>query len=118
MTLLAAFQALLARYSGQRDISVGAPIANREPVETEGLVGLFLNTLVLRTDLRGNPRFRELLARVREVTLSAYAHQQVPIEALVQEFQLERSLSYNPLFQVMLILQNAPFVPFGCPACR
>ncbi|MBA2288158.1 MAG: amino acid adenylation domain-containing protein [Ktedonobacteraceae bacterium] len=106
MTLLAAFQTLLARYSGLEDIVVGSPITNRTSVETEGLIGLFLNTLVLRTNLSGNPTFQELLRRVREVALEAYTHQDLPFERLVDELSPERDLSRNPLFQVMFVLQN------------
>jgi len=108
MTLLAAFKTLLHRYTGQDDIVVGSPIANRNRAEIEGLIGFFVNNLVLRTDLSGNPTFRELLGQVREVTLEAYAHQDLPFEKLVEELQPERNLSYAPLFQVVFSLQNAP----------
>jgi amino acid adenylation domain-containing protein len=108
MTLLAGFKTLLYRYTNQTDVLVGSPIANRNREEIEPLIGFFANTQVLRTDLAGNPRFRELLQRVREVTVGAYAHQDVPFEKLMEELHPERALSYTPFFQVMFILQNAP----------
>ncbi|BBC27134.1 condensation domain-containing protein [Pseudanabaena sp. ABRG5-3] len=107
MMLLAALQTLLFRYTGQNDIVVGSPIANRHQPEIENLIGCFINTLVLRTDLSGNPSFRNLLKRVRETVLGALAHQRLPFEKLIVEFELGQSLTYAPLFQVMLILQNA-----------
>ncbi|RCJ26208.1 non-ribosomal peptide synthetase [Nostoc minutum NIES-26] len=106
MTLLAAFQILLWRYGGQDDICIGTPIANRNRAEIEGLIGFFINTLVLRTRLDGNPSFRQLLSRVREVALGAYAHQDLPFEMLVEALQPERNLSHNPIFQVWFNLQN------------
>ncbi|HEU5380547.1 MAG TPA: amino acid adenylation domain-containing protein [Ktedonobacteraceae bacterium] len=106
MTLLAAFQCLLARYTSQEDIVVGTPIANRTTSETEELIGCFVNTLVLRTDLSGDPSFRDLLGRVKEMCLDAYGHQDLPFERLVEEVQPERDRSRNPLFQVMFVLQN------------
>lgn len=108
MTLLAAFQTLLFRYANQEDIVVGTPIANRTRMETEGLIGFFANTLVMRTDLSGNPSFRELLGKVREMALDAYAHQDLPFEKLVEELQPERSLSHMPVFQALFALQNTP----------
>ncbi|AUT01014.1 non-ribosomal peptide synthetase [Nostoc sp. CENA543] len=108
MTLLAAFDTLLYRYTGQSDILVGSPIANRDRAEVEGLIGFFVNTLVMRSNLAGNPSFSELLTRVRDMALGAYAHQHLPFEMLVEALQPERDLSHTPLFQVMFNLQNAP----------
>ncbi|MEO8062857.1 MAG: amino acid adenylation domain-containing protein, partial [Pseudomonadota bacterium] len=109
MTLLSAFAVLLGRYSGQQDVAIGTPIANRSRRDTEGLIGLFVNTLVMRHDLSGDPRFVDLLKGTRETALEAYAHQDVPFEQLVEALNPHRSLSHSPLFQVMFILQNAPF---------
>ncbi|MEH1870992.1 MAG: amino acid adenylation domain-containing protein [Nostoc sp.] len=106
--LLAAFKVLLYRYTQQEDIAIGSPIANRNRSEIEGLIGFFVNSLVLRTDLSGNPTFRELLSRVKEVALGAYAHQDLPFEKLIEELHPERNLNQNPLFQVVFALQNAP----------
>jgi alpha-ketoglutarate-dependent taurine dioxygenase len=108
MTLLAAFQALLSRYTGREDIVVGTDVAGRTRGETEDLIGLFVNQLVMRTDLSGNPRFIEAIGRVRDVALGAYVHQDLPFERLVEALQPERRAGRNPLFQVMFILQNIP----------
>ncbi|MEP0858568.1 amino acid adenylation domain-containing protein [Trichocoleus sp. DQ-U1] len=108
MTLLAAFQTLLHRYTSQDDFIVGTDVANRTQVETESLIGFFVNILVLRTDMRGNPSFRELLKRVRDITLKAYVHQDLPFEKLVEELRPERNLSRTPLFQVLFVMQNTP----------
>jgi amino acid adenylation domain-containing protein/thioester reductase-like protein len=115
MTLLAAFQTLLYRYTNQADICIGSPIANRNRPQIEPLIGFFVNTLVLRTDLSGNPSFQQLLGRVRQVALDAYAHQDLPFEMLVEQLQPERSLSYTPLFQVMFSLENAAAEPLALP---
>ncbi len=115
MTLLAAFQTLLHRYTGQEDIAIGSPIANRHRSELEGLIGFLVNSLVLRTSLSGDPTFRELLDRVRDVTLAAYAHQDLPFEKLVEELQPVRSLGQNPLFQVVFALQNTPMEQLVLP---
>ncbi|HYP29146.1 MAG TPA: amino acid adenylation domain-containing protein, partial [Blastocatellia bacterium] len=108
MTLVAAFQTLLHRYTNQDDIVIGTPIAGRNRVETERLIGFFLNMLVLRTDLSGDPTVRELLARVKTITLEAFQYQDLPFEKLVEEIQPDRTLSHTPLFQVMFVLQNTP----------
>ncbi|HEX2187560.1 MAG TPA: amino acid adenylation domain-containing protein [Longimicrobiaceae bacterium] len=108
MVLLAGLSALLARYTGEDDVVVGSPIANRTRPELEELIGLFANTLAIRVDASGDPTFRELLSRVRDSVFEDYAHQDLPFERLVEELRIERSLSYNPVYQVMLVLQNTP----------
>jgi amino acid adenylation domain-containing protein len=108
MTLLAAFKVLLYRYTGQADILVGSPIAGRNRSEIEGLIGFFVNTLVLRTDLSRDPSFQEVLSRVREVTLQAYVHQDLPFEKLLEELQPQRDLGRTPLFQVFFNMVNLP----------
>ena len=108
MSLLATFQTLLHYYTDEADIVVGTDVANRNIAETEKLIGFFVNQLVLRTDLSRNPTFRELLARVRDVCLDAFAHQDLPFDKLVEILKPERSLKYSPLFQVKLVLQNTP----------
>ena len=115
MTLLAGFQTLLARYSQQDQICVGTPIAGRTRSELEGLIGLFVNTIVLRGDLSGNPSFRELLRRTSLATQGAYAHQDIPFERLVDHLQPNRDLAASPLFQVMFVLQNAPLPSLDLP---
>lgn len=115
MTMLAAFQTLLHRYTGQTDIAIGSPIANRHRSELEGLIGFLVNSLVLRTNLAGDPTFYELLERVRDVTLTAYTHQDLPFEKLVEELQPVRSLGQNPLFQVVFALQNTPMEQLELP---
>ena len=112
MVLLAAFQTLLHRYSGQTDIVTGTPVAGRPHAEIENLIGFFLNMLVLRVDLSGNPTFRELLGRTRQTCLDAYAHEDLPFEMLVEELKPERNINQNPLFQVTFVLQNFPKAPF------
>src|SRR5260370_481102 len=108
MTLLAAYNTLLARYSGQEHIVLGTDIANRTTAETERLIGFFINLLPLHCDLSGDPVFRELVGRVREVALGAYTHQDVPFDKLVEDLQPERTLSHNPIVQALFVLQNIP----------
>ncbi len=111
MTLLAVLQVLLFRWTGEQDVVVGTVVAGRRRIELEKLLGFFVNTLVLRTDLGGSPSFRTLLARVRETSLAAMAHQDLPFDVLVKELRPDRAVSRNPLFQVMFVLQNAPMTP-------
>ena len=111
MVLLAAYKALLARYTGLEDLIIGTAINNRSRPEVQDLIGYFANTLVLRTDASGDPTFRELLARVREVCLSAYEHQDMPFERLVDELALERNLAYSPIFQTMFLVELVPNAP-------
>jgi amino acid adenylation domain-containing protein len=115
MTLLAAFNVLLYRYTQQTDVLVGSPIGNRKQLETENLIGFLVNTIVLRNDLSGNPSFRELLQRVRRGAREAYAHQDVPFEKLVEVLQPERRLGHTPLAQVFLVLQNLPSAVLEMP---
>ncbi|HYO14676.1 MAG TPA: amino acid adenylation domain-containing protein [Thermoanaerobaculia bacterium] len=115
MTLLAGFAGLLWRCTGQDDLAVGTPVAGRTRAETEPLIGFFVNTLVLRLDLAGEPSFEQLLERVRETTLSAYAHQEIPFERLVEELVAQRDRSRPPLVQVMFALQNAPLGVLALP---
>jgi amino acid adenylation domain-containing protein len=118
MTLLAAFQALLARLSGQRDLVVGSPIAGRNYREIEGLIGCFVNVLALRADLTADLSFSALLAQVRQTALDAYAHQDLPFELLVEELQPHRDLARNPLFQVAFALQNTPLPELALSGLR
>jgi len=118
MTLLAAFQTLLSRYAAQHDIAVGVPLANRRRREIEDLIGFFVNTLVMRTNLTGDPTFRELLGRVREVALGAYAHQDVPFEMLVERFQPARDTGHTPFFNVLFVFQNTPRTNLALPGLK
>jgi aspartate racemase len=122
MTMLAGFKAVLARYTGETDIVLGTPVANRNHLELESIVGFFANTLVLRTDLSGDPTFRALLGRVREMSLGAYAHQDMPFEKLVEDLNPDRKLGQNPLFQISFVFQSGAtggvgfdFVTVGSP---
>ncbi|HXT39727.1 MAG TPA: amino acid adenylation domain-containing protein, partial [Candidatus Angelobacter sp.] len=118
MTLLAAFQTLLHRYTSQEDIVIGSCVAGRTQSDLEKLIGFFVNTLVFRGDLAGDPTFRELLQRVRETAFNAFAHQDLPFEKMVEELQPERSLNRNPFFQVMFVLQNAPVATAQLPGLQ
>jgi amino acid adenylation domain-containing protein len=118
MALLAAFDVLLARWSGQRDLVVGAPIANRNRLEIEGLIGFFTNTLALRLDLSGDPSFAEIARCARAAALEAHAHQELPFERLVEELAPERDLSRTPLFQAMLVLQHDPVAGLSLPGLQ
>jgi len=111
MTLLAAFQVVLARFSGQHDVCVGSPIANRTRPEVERLIGFFANTLVFRANVSANPSFSDFLAQVRRATLEGYAHQDLPLDRIVEHLQVERDPSRTPMFQVMFVLQNIPLAP-------
>lgn len=116
MTLLAGFKALLARYTGVRDLIVGTPIAGRNRTETENIIGFFVNTLVLRNDLSGDPSFREILGRVRTTVLDAFSHQELPFEKLVAAVRPDRSLSYNPIYQVVFALQETAASKISLPS--
>ena len=118
MVLLAGFQALLGRLAGQDDVIVGTPVAGRGRAETEELIGCFLNNLALRTDLAGDPSFRELLGRARATALEAYEHQDVPFERLLEELRVERDLSRTPLFQVFLNMLSFPTEEGGAGRAR
>jgi amino acid adenylation domain-containing protein len=115
MTLLAGFAVLLSRYSQQTDVVIGSPIANRNRTEIEGLIGFFVNSLVLRFDLSQDPTFEDFLAQVRQTTQDAYDHQDLPFEMLVEKLQIERHLDRNPLTQIVFALQNAPSSPWDLP---
>ncbi len=110
MALMAGFQAMLSKYSGEEQIVVGTDLANRTMPDTERMIGFFINLMAVRTDLSGNPTFRELLGRVREGLLESYAHQEVPFPKIVQEVQPERSATHNPIVQALFVMQNIPQV--------
>ena len=113
MTLLSSINVLLYKYTGQDDICVGSPIANRTRAEIEPLIGFFVNTLALRSNVNGDASFLDLLKQVKETTLDAYTHQDIPFERVVDIVQVDRNLSYSPLFQVMLVLNNNPQSEFS-----
>jgi amino acid adenylation domain-containing protein len=118
MSLLGVFQVMLMRYSGQEDVVVGTPIANRRRVEVEKLIGFFANTLVMRTRMEGEPSFKEVMRRVRVMALEAYGHQDVPFEMLVEKLEPERAMSHSPMFQVMFMLMNVPGEGLKLPELR
>lgn len=118
MVILAAFQTLLYRYSGQEDIFTGTVVANRNRREIENVVGFFMNTLVMRTNFEGNPKFRDLLKRVKEMTLNAYSYQELPFDKMLEELKPERDISRTPLFQVMFILHNTRQVELEMPGVK
>jgi len=111
MLLLAAFEILISRYTGQKEFLIGTPVANRNRAETEGLIGFFINTLVLRADLKGDPLFPDLLSRVRKTTLDAYTYQDWPFERNTELIPIERDLSRNPLIQIMFVFQKYTVKP-------
>src|SRR6201991_285531 len=115
MTLLAGFKVLLHRYSGQTDIVVGSPVANRNSTDVEKLIGFFVNTVAIRTDLSSNPTFTDFLKQVREVSVAAFSHQDVPFERVVEELMPERNLNHSPLFQTVFALQNIRLAPWALP---
>jgi non-ribosomal peptide synthetase component F len=117
MTMLSAFECLLHYYTGQQDIVIGTDLANRMSVQTEALIGFWVNLLIRRTDLSGDPTFAEGTTRVREVALNAYAHQDLPFDKLVEELRPERNLTHSPLVQVLFVQQNTPRSS-GAPPCR
>ena len=118
MTLLAGFHLLLSSYTGQDDIAIGTPVAGRRSLETEPLIGFFVNTLVLRSRFSAEMSFREFLSQVRETTVQAYAHQDVPFEKLVEELRPKRDTGLTPFFQVMFILQNTPHGELALPGLK
>ncbi|MGA2602460.1 MAG: condensation domain-containing protein, partial [Bryobacteraceae bacterium] len=118
MVLELVFKLLLSRYSGQTDITIGSPIANRNHLRTEELIGFFVNTIALRSNVHGNLTFRDLLARERKTVLEAYAHQDLPFDKILEALETERDLSRSPLFQVMFSLQNTPWAPLELPDLR
>ena len=115
ITLLAAFLTLLHRYTQQTDLCVGSGVANRRRRETEGLIGMIVNTVALRTDLSGNPTFRELLGRVRDMALAAYAHEDLPFGHVIEALHLDRNLSHMPLYQVMFSAHDLPLPQLDLP---